>query len=110
MNAQLISGTGFCPWPETVLVLSELRSSFSTQPILLCMKGPSMEFHVPGRPEDLPSFDTLWARAATLAVLEAGGGENQQPSNPESSTSSHSKHERTPAGCATEPQLKASYG
>lgn len=36
-----------------------------------------MRFHTPGRPEDLPSFDTLWARAATLAALEAGGSENQ---------------------------------
>lgn len=36
-----------------------------------------MLFHTPGRPEDLPSFDTLWARAAALAALEAGGCENQ---------------------------------
>lgn len=32
-----------------------------------------MEFHTPGRPEDLLAFDTLWARAATLAALHAGG-------------------------------------
>lgn len=36
-----------------------------------------MQFHTPGRPEDLPSFDILWARAAALAALEAGGSENQ---------------------------------
>ncbi|MFF8768342.1 hypothetical protein ACF07Q_27840 [Nocardiopsis dassonvillei] len=36
-----------------------------------------MEFHAPGRPEDLPPFDALWARAAALAALEAGGSENQ---------------------------------
>lgn len=30
-------------------------------------------FHTPGRPEDLPPFETLWARAAALSVLEAGG-------------------------------------
>ncbi|MEC3894068.1 hypothetical protein ACFWZ7_01130 [Nocardiopsis alba] len=36
-----------------------------------------MEFHTPGRPEDLPPFDLLWARAAALASLEAGGGASQ---------------------------------
>ncbi|MFE3459581.1 hypothetical protein ACFXKD_18730 [Nocardiopsis aegyptia] len=36
-----------------------------------------MEFHTPGRPEDLPPFDTLWSRAAALAALEAGGSRNQ---------------------------------
>ncbi|MEE2038970.1 hypothetical protein Q8791_17275 [Nocardiopsis sp. CT-R113] len=36
-----------------------------------------MEFHAPGRPEDLPPFGVLWARAAALAALEAGGSENQ---------------------------------
>ncbi|MFI6578054.1 hypothetical protein ACIBFB_19875 [Nocardiopsis sp. NPDC050513] len=36
-----------------------------------------MEFHAPGRPEDLPPFDVLWARAAALAALEAGGSRNQ---------------------------------
>ncbi|MCY9785227.1 hypothetical protein KIK06_15190 [Nocardiopsis sp. EMB25] len=36
-----------------------------------------MEFHAPGRPGDLPPFDTLWARAAALAALEAGGSKNQ---------------------------------
>ncbi|MBR8741216.1 hypothetical protein [Nocardiopsis sp. MG754419] len=35
-----------------------------------------MRFHTPGRPDDLPPFDVLWARAAALASLEAGGSKN----------------------------------
>ncbi|MBE3000814.1 hypothetical protein IDM40_19255 [Nocardiopsis sp. HNM0947] len=35
-----------------------------------------MEFHTPGRPDDLPPFETLWARASALSVLEAAGAEN----------------------------------
>ncbi|MEU3017449.1 hypothetical protein ABZ635_08675 [Nocardiopsis sp. NPDC007018] len=36
-----------------------------------------MHINIPGRPEDLPPFPVLWARAATLAALEAGGCKNQ---------------------------------
>lgn len=55
------------------MCVSEARCSFFMRSTPR-MKGITVRFHTPGRPEDLPPFDVLWSRAA---ALEAGGSENQ---------------------------------